>query len=72
MPQLEQFMTDDFLRYAAECRRMASFACAHETEALPAAKSSARWTDWADRLKSLYPQPQEAYPGTVAAAAWAA
>ena len=66
MPQLEQFLTEDFLRYAAECRRMASLARIPESKAPPMVKPFPRWADWADRLRFLYLQPQQGYAENVA------
>jgi hypothetical protein len=69
MSQPEQFLTEDFLRYAAECRRMAHLARVPEKNAPRMVGTLPRWADWAERLRSLYPQPQEAYTENVAASA---
>ena len=61
-----EFLTDDVLRYAAECSHMASLARpVKRNRSRPA--EPIRWADWADQIRSLYPQPQAAYPAPFAA-----
>ncbi len=59
MPQHPEFLTEDFQRYVAECKHMASLA------------RRAEGSGQVGRRKWLRPQPQDAVPESVAAAGWA-
>jgi hypothetical protein len=54
MTRHEEFMTDDFLRYAAECRRMAEFARPANGKAPARTASPARQ---APAIRRAEPQP---------------
>ncbi len=49
----EEFLTEDFLRYAAECKHMAGLAHRPQGNGSRRANPPLRWADWADQVRSL-------------------
>jgi hypothetical protein len=61
MPIPEPFMTEEFSRYAVECRRMASLSSNPAMPAAPEANVTSLWADWIARVGIGYLQPQERF-----------
>ena len=57
------FLTDDFLLYAAECRRMASLSCSSQSDATKLAVTVPTWIDLASRIAS-YGRLRAIHPGS--------
>jgi hypothetical protein len=61
MTRHQEFLTDEFLLYAAECKRMAAIARPPRSNAAKIGVTLPAWTDLLSHLAARHTQPQENY-----------
>jgi hypothetical protein len=63
MTRHEEFLTEDFLLYAAECKRMAALAGPPKANRPARAAALPRLADWISPIVARRRQPQQDYAG---------
>jgi hypothetical protein len=63
MTRHQEFLTEDFLLYASECKRMAALARPPESNVTAMTVTFPKWTDLVSRVATRYGQPQQSYSG---------
>ena len=71
MTRHEEFLTDEFLRYAAECSRMAELAGPPKRNVPAMPVTSSLWAYWVSRMAAQYRRPQLTSLGSADQAAYA-
>jgi hypothetical protein len=63
MTRHQEFLTDDFLLYASECKRMAAFAHSPDSNVTTMTVAFPTWADLVARFATRYGQPLESDAG---------